>query len=134
MRKCYKCFIEGEDTLFKLDYKYKPPKPSNICIQCNVKDNKKYRQLYKELYNKKAKERRNERKLRAIEYKGNACEHCKQSFHPAAFDFHHLDPKQKDRDPGLMMSASDETLFKELDKCILLCSNCHRIYHFKNGY
>lgn len=58
---------------------------------------------------------------------------CGGVFHHSAFDFHHIDPTTKEKDPGLMMTHSDEVLFKELDKCILLCANCHRIRHY-NGY
>ena len=93
-----------------------------------------WRVNHKDRYNKLYRERRLARKERAVQYKGGVCTHCKQIVHVAAFDFHHLDTTQKDIDPGLLMSASDEVLFKELDKCILLCANCHRKEHFINGY
>lgn len=101
------------------------------CRECTTKQNAEYRAANRYKYNQNARQRRHERKQRAIEYKGGVCEYCKGRFHSAAFDFHHLDPNEKDKDPGLMMSMSDENLFKELDKCILLCANCHRVHHFK---
>ena len=45
------------------------------------------------------------------------------------FDFHHLDPTLKDYTPSNLMDKSLERLHNELDKCILLCSNCHRQVH-----
>lgn len=59
---------------------------------------------------------------------------CGGTFHFSAFDFHHRDRETKDKDPGLMMGLKDEKLFAELDKCDLLCANCHRIHHFHEGY
>lgn len=45
------------------------------------------------------------------------------------FDAHHLDPSQKKF--GIMSTASRpwEVVAEELDKCVLLCSNCHRKLH-----
>lgn len=52
-------------------------------------------------------------------------------------DLHHLNPEEKDRTVSRMISnnASDETIQKEINKCIVLCSNCHREFHYleKNG-
>ena len=47
-----------------------------------------------------------------------------------ALDFHHLDPSQKEF--GISMDGitrSWERVQKELDKCVLVCSNCHREIH-----
>lgn len=134
MRKCYKCGFAGEDSFFKKNYGRKEGSYSNCCLVCLKAEYKKYRQEKKLEYNKKAKDRRHARKQRAVEYLGTVCNHCNQTYHHSAFDFHHLDSKQKEKDPGLMMSYSDEKLFEELDKCILLCANCHRIHHFMTGY
>lgn len=135
-RICYVCNIEKEDRFFKLDYKKgkKYKEPTNKCLACAAEEYKKYVRKDRPAYNEKTRNRRLARKIRAIEYKGGVCSACGNSFHPAAMDFHHLDPTTKDKDPGLMMSTSDEVLFKELDKCILLCANCHRIFHYENGY
>lgn len=76
------------------------------------------------------RERRTRRKLKAIEYKGGVCVDCGESFHHAAMEFHHCDPTQKD----FMISQSFRMKWadvkKELDKCSLLCANCHRIRHY----
>jgi len=72
------------------------------------------------------------RKVWAIDYLGGICMSCEQTFHPSVYEFHHLDPKEKDRDPSKMLQLSLDVLTNELDKCILLCANCHHITH--NGY
>ncbi len=67
-------------------------------------------------------------KARAVAHLGGVCLHCGFDGHPAAFDFHHRDPTQKD----FMISSANagwERLKTELDKCDLLCANCHRVVH-----
>jgi len=73
-----------------------------------------------------------ERKNKAIEYKGSECMDCHIKFpnNPSCiFDFHHLDPADKDTDWQKLRQRSWIKITKELDKCILLCCNCHRIRH-----
>lgn len=50
----------------------------------------------------------------------------------AIFDFHHINPEEKEYRPSTLSSIADwERVKKELDKCILVCSNCHRLIHKK---
>ena len=44
-------------------------------------------------------------------------------------DFHHLNPAEKDFTISDNSHAKIETLMKEIDKCVPLCSNCHREFH-----
>jgi hypothetical protein len=134
MLECYRCSFPGEDFEFKLNYKKSPPTPTNLCLNCVKQANTVWRKNNRIRYNTQTRQRRLERKQKAIAYKGGKCEECQQVVHHAAFDFHHVDPTQKDKDLGLMMTHSDTKLFEELDKCKLLCANCHRIFHFENGY
>ena len=67
---------------------------------------------------------------RKVNYKGGKCEICGYDKYLGALDFHHLDPAQKD----FAISNSNiyknlDKLKKELDKCILVCANCHREIH-----
>jgi len=73
-----------------------------------------------------------ERKIDAIHYKGDKCVDCSTSYpeYPyVIFDFHHLDPNKKDMDWTKLRLQSWDKITDELDKCVLLCSNCHRIRH-----
>jgi len=82
----------------------------------------------------KQRETKRLRKLKAIEYLGSKCSSCKHEFHPAVYEFHHTDPATKDRDPSKMLQLSWERLSTELDKCQLLCANCHRLVHHGDKY
>ena len=69
-------------------------------------------------------------KLKALEYKGGKCEKCGYNRCVSSMDFHHLDPNEKDF--GLSGSIKSwEITKKELDKCILVCKNCHGEIHNK---
>lgn len=73
-----------------------------------------------------------ERKIWAIEYKGGKCVDCEASypsFPYVIFDFHHLDPSKKDMNWSKIRLTSIQKMKDELDKCVLLCSNCHRVRH-----
>lgn len=67
-------------------------------------------------------------KKKSIEYKGGCCQHCGYFRYEGALEFHHKDPNVKE-----FNICSDnkrwDRLVKELDKCLLLCSNCHREEH-----
>ena len=67
-------------------------------------------------------------KLKMIEYKGGKCERCGYDKNISALDFHHIDPSTKKFTLSDTHHSWDETK-KELDKCILVCANCHRELH-----
>ena len=76
------------------------------------------------------KSRRVSFKLKAIEYKGGSCIICGYDKCPQAMDFHHLDPSQKDFNLNQReLGKAWDTIRSELDKCVLLCANCHREVH-----
>lgn len=67
-------------------------------------------------------------KLKAVEYKGGGCELCGYKKSIRALCFHHIDPTQKDF--GISTGFRKwESLRLELDKCQLLCMNCHAEQH-----
>ena len=75
--------------------------------------------------------RRDKVKLMAINYKGGKCEICGYNKCPDALEFHHVNSNEKDlriKQKGYTRSFSE--VQKELDKCILVCSNCHREIHY----
>jgi len=73
------------------------------------------------------KDWRRRTKEKLMEYKGGKCEKCGYDKKiPGAYDFHHLDPSQKKF--GIAANGKCrkwEDLVKEVDKCQLLCRNCH---------
>ena len=63
----------------------------------------------------------------AIAYKGGKCQLCGYAKFQGALDLHHINPKHKKfgiGDKGY--TRSWERVKAGLDKCILLCANCHR--------
>lgn len=85
------------------------------CIQCRSKSVQNRRKKVKRLL---------------VEYKGGECEKCGYDKCIAALEFHHLDPTQKDFGIGANgHTLAIERLKQEVDKCILVCSNCHRELH-----
>lgn len=85
------------------------------CLKCSVDAVKCRRKLIKQ---------------KAVEYLGGKCSNCGYNKCLDALDFHHIDPSLKSfsvaRDKHTM---SWEKLTTELDKCVILCANCHREIH-----
>ena len=73
---------------------------------------------------------RKRKKIELIEYKGGKCEICGYKKSTWSLEFHHKDPNEKDFEIS-GKSWSFERLKKEVDKCILVCSNCHHEIHEK---
>jgi len=67
-------------------------------------------------------------KIKLVEYKGGCCEICKYDKCVDALEFHHKNPAEKDFSVG-GQSKSFEKLKNEVDKCVLVCANCHREIH-----
>lgn len=95
---------------------------------------KNWRQANADYVREKQRLDKRKRKLDAIKYLGSLCYVCNGDFHPAIFEFHHTNPEDKDRDPSKMLQLSWKRITNELDKCILLCANCHRLEHHKDNY
>lgn len=69
-------------------------------------------------------------KDKAIEYKGGKCSRCNYDKCKEALEFHHTEPSHKDF--GIAQKGATrswERVKVELDKCILVCANCHREIH-----
>lgn len=85
------------------------------CKQCVVEAVQKRRLLLKE---------------KSVSYKGGKCQVCGYNRYLGALEFHHLDQNSKDFGIGAKgYTRSWEKLQTELDKCICVCSNCHKEIH-----
>lgn len=66
----------------------------------------------------------------AVEYKGGKCCICGYKNYLGALEFHHLDPSTKDFSISKDgYTRSFDTIKLKLDKCILVCANCHCEIH-----
>jgi len=91
-----------------------------------MKDKRTYADRREELIRAVAKRRRKIKEL-SIEYKGGKCQLCGYTKYQGALDLHHIDPNTKlfgIGDKGY--TRSWERVRAELDKCVLVCANCHR--------
>ena len=95
------------------------------------KDKRKYADR-REYLIKAVYARRKKIRALAVEYKGGKCEICGYYRCLDAFDFHHIDPLKKDFSISSRgHSRSWKRVKSELDKCKMLCANCHRELHAK---
>lgn len=64
------------------------------------------------------------------QYKECGCKKCGEK-RPYVLDFHHINPQNKTGVIAHMIkSSSAENLLEELQKCVVLCANCHREFHY----
>ena len=68
-------------------------------------------------------------KIKGVEYLGGKCNRCGYNNCIAALDFHHKDSDEKEFNITGGNLKSFEKIKSELDKCELLCANCHREHH-----
>ena len=62
----------------------------------------------------------------------NCCAKCGEN-RWYVLDYHHINPEDKIKTVAkLMVHSSTDTTLKEIDKCILLCRNCHAEFHYLN--
>lgn len=79
---------------------------------------------------KNEKEKYHLKQEKLIEFKkSKPCIKCGCSKH-YLIDFHHINPKEKDYAISENSHAKFETLLKEIEKCVPLCANCHREFHY----
>lgn len=80
--------------------------------------------------NESVKRSQRRSKAFAVEYFGGKCSICGYNRCISALEFHHKDSDQKENAPShVIHSWTWEKAKVELDKCILVCSNCHREIH-----
>ena len=105
---------------------------SSKCISClklyrsNYKQRPKVKERTRQFQNEEKRLWTLKQKQKAIDYKGGECQICGYSKCSSAFDFHHLNPAEKE---GPVSCRCFDNIKKELDKCVLVCARCHREIH-----
>lgn len=112
IKKCNKCKIEKDINEFNKKYSGKQQRQT-YCKTCWQKINTERQILKKE---------------KAIQYLGGKCRKCGFVGPYPCYDFHHI--KEKNFAISRIKNHTWEKIQKELDNCILLCANCHRIVHY----
>ncbi len=119
----------------------KANKDNQFCSCCDVKlnsensylkkDKKNYYSLCKICFAEYTFKKRFNFKINALEYKQNNCESCGYNKDITALEFHHKNPVQKEINPAKLYHKPWDFAKEELDKCSVLCSNCHREEHHR---
>lgn len=128
-----------------------PPKTKKVCTTCGKPVAKRWQKYcsaecrkvarpnhtgstkdwspeYRQKRIKRIREWQQKQAVLAKEYAGAKCSLCGYDKCQAALEFHHLDPNEKDFNIS-HSNKSFESMKPELDKCILVCANCHREIH-----
>ena len=77
----------------------------------------------------KKSQTRDKKRKALILYAGGKCQICGYDKCDRALEFHHLNPANKRFSIASHIDRKMEMLYEEVDKCVLLCANCHREYH-----
>lgn len=133
LKYCYKC-----DSDKPIDDFHKNPSKKdglqNMCKECRKKYHRNHYLNNKEKYIENSHKNRNllidwfvneKKKLK--------CEKCGDD-RWWVLDFHHIDPNEKDTDVSILVrNGNKERLKIEMNKCMVLCANCHRDLHYNEN-
>jgi len=101
------------------------------------------KRLYDQKWNKEFYRRNRKQEIKRVakrkaelrawldEYRSSlSCEKCGEN-HPACLDFHHKDASKKDFSIANIkgMGWGKERVLLEIQKCVIVCANCHRKIH-----
>jgi hypothetical protein len=104
----------------------------SYCLVCDKAYQAEHYARNKERYVEKALDFRRRRKDWFKEFKSTLkCERCGED-HPACLQFHHEDPDKKVASVYSLVwqGYSWETINEEIEKCEVLCANCHLRHHW----
>ena len=103
----------------------------------DAQKNKEYQAKWyyknRQIQMERTKKLKKDKTIWLAEYKKNLlCSQCGEN-HPACLEFHHVDRTKKDfaLSTAANRGYSMEKIKMEIEKCIILCSNCHRKFHWK---
>lgn len=135
MKTCTKCKTSKPEELFRISNERTGLRAA-YCKECQRKVSRSHyaanRERHKSRVIKNRIERANLNRKLYLELKGELkCNRCPEN-HIAVLDFHHKDPKQKDQMISSMLyDWTFDAILKEIDKCEVLCANCHRKHHYE---
>jgi hypothetical protein len=127
MKTCTDCNIKKSLT----DFTYDKSRNRNLskCRKCMAIRTEAYRQNNKDKWRENSKNHSKKYNQLILEWKSQGCQKCRET-RPHTIDAHHINPKEKDFMIGTVIRGIEITK-EELKKCIPLCSNCHRDFHYQ---
>lgn len=114
-KECTKCGIRKPLDAFRM----RKDRPGTLQPHC------------KECCTNKTIENNQKHKTALVGYMGGECYDCGLKDDPKVYDFHHIEPEHKDFTIQENRGKSFVKLISELDKCVMLCSNCHVKRHLE---
>lgn len=104
----------------------------HCCKQCQRNYYRKHYASNKEQYLARNKRTRKRRQARMLQQKANTpCSDCGGTFHPFIMEYDHRDPSTKNFSIGSIHKNAGRKLAEELEKCDLVCANCHKMRTFR---
>jgi hypothetical protein len=102
------------------------------CKECNKQYLKQHYQNNKKYYKDKSKDSIKKNKTLLLEYlKDKKCKDCPET-DAVVLEFDHLRDKEESVSI-LIRLASWQTVLKEIEKCDIVCANCHRRRTYKRA-
>lgn len=124
MKSCNKCLKEKPLSEFSKN-KTRKDWHSNWCKECKRDYTRSHYLKNKDSYIKSKKQMKKCARKFMFDYLSkSSCKICWHS-NPISLEFHHIDPSNKKYTVSCMQTNSVETIASEIDKCVVLCSNCH---------
>jgi 5-methylcytosine-specific restriction endonuclease McrA len=135
MKQCTKCYVQKQED----DFFVKDKKTGLLHAQCKqcykqrrILTYKIHYKKYREQYLKRARIRRHEKRSEYREgmlkyLNGKQCVVCNES-DPRVLEFDHIDPGDKSFNisQGVKLGYTWDEILLEIQKCQLLCANCHK--------
>lgn len=123
--------IKAESKVYYAANREKKMAYAKAYREANREETNAYAKAYQKANREELKAKRDERNLIIFNYKGAECNHCglSEPKHLEIYDYHHVDPDTKLYSVSNILKGPIERLKTEVDKCLLLCSNCHRKEH-----
>ena len=130
-KKCPKCKETKDVNLFSKN-KNKKDGLQRICKSCTTEQSRKSYLKSPERYKDRVIKQIQKGKDYVDSYKKDkTCIKCGES-RWWILDFHHIDPNTKKENLSNLRSSGNFTqIKKEIDKCVLLCKNCHYDFHYE---
>jgi hypothetical protein len=112
---------------------YVPPQAAYLCSGCGETEPSKFyghkRKVCGSCHNAYNIKQGQEKRLRAVRELGGRCFGCGFDRYTCSLDIHHKNPRAKDPNFRSLRGWSWEHISAELQKCILVCKNCHAAIH-----
>lgn len=130
---CSVCKENKPEHAFAIKVKSKGRGRAYKCKACKNDYNKLWYKTNKSKHvknvvkNNKIKRNKNIQYVRQL--KSAPCTDCGNTYHPVCMDFDHLDSSKKEMSISKMATSgrSKQDILREIAKCELVCSNCHRL-------